>query len=647
MPWDEGLEGPAREFAAASEKAIRALAGPGTGKTFALLRRVARLLEEGCDARKLLVVTFARTAAQDIIRALQELEHGDAGNVQAKTLHSFCFSMLSREGVLQATARRPRILLDFEREILLLDLQGGFSLGKTARDDLRKAFEAAWARLQTEDPGEPVDGLDQRFQDALLASLRWHKAMMIGEVIPIALSYLRNNPQAAERKAFTHVLVDEYQDLNKAEQTVIDLLSGDGSLTVIGDDDQSIYGLKSANPEGIRAFNSTHPGTHDVQFVECRRCPQVIVDMAQALIQRNPGRIRAALHARPGNPPGEVHHVQWTSIQEEADGIAAFIENRIHAGVKPGQCLILAPSRHVGYAIRDAVRERGIEIGSFFREEAVETEAAQRALTLLTLLSRPNDRVALRAWLSFGSTTQRRNPYQRVLRKAQELGTDVADVLTRIEAGHLSVPHTGTLIEPWQDLTARLARLAPLEDDLCALCDALFPRTGAPLEEDEFAIIREAAERCTQEADNSLLRLAELVRYRIALPALPLETPYARVMSFHKSKGLTADLVVLAGLVQGSIPRIKEGVAPAARQETIEEQRRLFFVGLTRTTNILVLSSYSALDFHTAKQLGAETGSRLSGYPSNSGVSRVFATQFLSELGQNLPTAVRGQDWTY
>ena len=202
-------------------------------------------------------------------------------------------------------------------------------------------------------------------------------------------------------------------------------------------------------------------------------------------------------------------------------------------------------------------------------------------------------------------------------------------------------------MEPWQGLKARLAQLEPLADDLCALCDALFPRTGGSLEEDEFAIIREAAERCTEEADNSLLRLTELVRYRIALPALPLETPYARVMSFHKSKGLTADLVVLAGLVQGSIPRIKEGITPAVQQESIEEQRRLFFVGLTRTTNILVLSSYSALDFHTAKQLGAETGSRLGGYPGKASPTRVFATQFLSELGQNLPAAVRGQNWTY
>jgi superfamily I DNA/RNA helicase len=647
MPWNDGLEGPALDFAAAEAPAVRALAGPGTGKTFALLRRAARLLEEGVEGGRILVMTFARTAAQDLVRALQELEHGEAGDVRVGTLHAFCFSMLGREGVLQATGRTPRILLDFERNLLLLDLEGAFPAGLHARDDLRRAFEAAWARLQVEEAGEPVAGLDQNFQDALLGALRWHRAMLIGEVVPIALSYLRHNPQAEERTAFAHVLVDEYQDLNRAEQAVIDLLCDEGELSVIGDDDQSIYGFTWANPEGIRTFDVTHAGTHDVQFTECRRCPQVVVDMAQTLIQRNPGRVRAALHARPGNPPGEIHHVQWTSVEEEAEGISAFIESRIAAGIDPGRCLVLAPTRHVGYAIRDAVRAREIVIGSFFREEAVETEAAQRVLTLLTLLARPDDRVALRAWLSIGSSTQRRGPYRRVLHAAQEQGSDVADVLSRLEAGEIRLPHTGTLLDPWRELRARREELEPLTDDLAALAEQILPPAGDALAEDEFALLRAVLAECLDEAD-SLRGLVDLLRYRIAQPEVPLETPYARVMSFHKSKGLTADLVVLAGLVQGSIPRVDRDAPYATQQLALEEQRRLFFVGMTRTTNILVLSSYSALDFPTAMRLGASTGARLRAGPRRPDDRyRVVASQFLDELGPGLPPAVRGSEWVY
>jgi DNA helicase-2/ATP-dependent DNA helicase PcrA len=86
-----------------------------------------------------------------------------------------------------------------------------------------------------------VAGLDQVFQDAILGSLRWHRAMLVGEVVPIALSYLHNNPQAEEHMAYDHVLVDEYQNLNRAEQEVLNQLSAESNLAVIGDDDQSSF----------------------------------------------------------------------------------------------------------------------------------------------------------------------------------------------------------------------------------------------------------------------------------------------------------------------------------------------------------------------------------------------------------------------
>jgi superfamily I DNA/RNA helicase len=165
------------------------------------------------------------------------------------------------------------------------------------------------------------------------------------------------------------------------------------------------------------------------------------------------------------------------------------------------------------------------------------------------------------------------------------------------------------------------------------------------LAEDEFALLRAVVAECLEEAD-SLRGLVDLVRNRIAQPEVPLETPYARVMSFHKSKGLTADLVVLDGLVQGSIPRVDWDAPDAAQQ--LEEQRRLFFVGMTRTTNILVLSSYSALDFPTALRLGASTGARLSAGPRRPDDRyRVVASHFLDELGPGLPPAVRGGEWVY
>jgi superfamily I DNA/RNA helicase len=118
---------------------------------------------------------------------------------------------------------------------------------------------------------------------------------------------------------------------------------------------------------------------------------------------------------------------------------------------------------------------------------------------------------------------------------------------------------------------------------MAGLVDLLMPGTGEDQSEDDLALLRRTAVNCLSEAE-SLQELSELIRYRIAQPEVPLETPYARVMSFHKSKGLTADLVVLAGLVDGLVPRTKDGSNAEQRRLQTEEQRRLFFVGMTRTT---------------------------------------------------------------
>jgi DNA helicase II / ATP-dependent DNA helicase PcrA len=93
-----------------------------------------------------------------------------------------------------------------------------------------------------------------------VAWLRFHEDMLICEIIPELYRYLRNNPAAPERSLYDHVLVDEYQDLNKAEQAVVDLLSTSAALCVVGDDDQSLYSFKHAHPEGIRTFPRTHHG---------------------------------------------------------------------------------------------------------------------------------------------------------------------------------------------------------------------------------------------------------------------------------------------------------------------------------------------------------------------------------------------------
>ena len=263
MSWDDDLTGAAFHVASSDAPRLRVRAGPGTGKTFSLMRRIARYLEEGVHPKRILVSTFTRIAASDLKSAVAELDAPGALFVQATTIHGLCFGILSRHEVLDITGRVARPLLDFECRFMLEDLKLP-EFGDIHRRRKRlKAFEAAWARLQDELPGWPTDPLDRWFQDSLLDWLRFHRAMLIGELVPEALRYLQSNPEAQELNRFAHVIVDEYQDLNVAEQRVVDLLASDATLTVVGDEDQSIYSFKHAYPDGIRDFDERNQETED------------------------------------------------------------------------------------------------------------------------------------------------------------------------------------------------------------------------------------------------------------------------------------------------------------------------------------------------------------------------------------------------
>lgn len=156
MPWNTNLQGTYLNIAAYNGTPLRVVAGPGTGKTFALMRRVARLLEQGVQPNHILAVTFTRTAANDLVDKLAQLGVVGADQVAAKTLHSLSFGLLSRTAVFQALGRIARPLMDYEHDTLVCDLSKAFG-SKREVEKLIQAFESYWARLQHHQPGWPAD----------------------------------------------------------------------------------------------------------------------------------------------------------------------------------------------------------------------------------------------------------------------------------------------------------------------------------------------------------------------------------------------------------------------------------------------------------------------------------------------------------
>ena len=638
MIWDVNLEGPAYEIAASEGDILRVQAGPGTGKTFALMRRVTRLLEEGIDPLRILVCTLTRTAASDLVRKVTLLGAPGATRVKVGTLHAFCFGLLAKNSVLELTERVPRPLLEFEERFLIEDLCRDFG-GVYSCKRYLKAFSAAWARLQAEAPGWPEDEDDRRFQNVLERWLEFHSAMLLGEIVPVVLRYLQNNPAAPERTHFKYVLVDEYQDLNRADQKVLDLLASGGRLAVVGDCNQSIYSFRFAHPEGICEFGSVHPGTMDYSLHECRRCPKRIVDMANSLISNNETRWEEVLESREDCPEGEIHVVQWPNVDLEGRGLALFVRKKIEDGtLEPGKILVLTPRKQLGYSIRDALGEASIPAHSFFREDVLggnpkETGGceAQKAYSLLCLLNDPEDTVALRCWCGYECNSLCAPEWGRLRAYCEQSGYTAWQGLREIMENRVSLPYTNRLCERKRLLDERLHELNGLTGE--ELLDAILPRTC-----DWAQSLRKIAES-SDEDDYDAGTLRDILRMGVIQMELPTDVDYVRVMSLYKAKGLDADLVVLAGCVETLLPHIDRSLSQEEQRRSLEEQRRLFYVAITRTRKILVLSSAITMERGAAYQMRARVGR------GDARRGRMVASRFIGELGEECPDAERGDEW--
>jgi len=630
MAWNDNLRGEALAIAESDESVIRVIAGPGSGKTFTLMRRIARLLEEGVNPKKILLVTFTKTAAHDLQKGLSELKVKGADKIWAGTLHSYCFSMLQQEGVFKITKRNPRPLFKFEEDFLVADLSVRSNMGKK---DVRKkinAFEAAWARLQSEEAGWPKNSDDKDFQKALFEYLKFHKGILLGELITVMFRYLKSNPKAPERNQFDYVFVDEYQDLNKAEQKLIDYLAGDRNFMIIGDEDQSIYqNFRHANPEGILEFHKDHPTTVDFALTICRRCPQTIVRIADTFIKNNELRNKGkTLKPRSKNPEGNIYAVQWNDMQSEAEGIASYIVKKIDDGINAGDILILCPRRQFGYNIRDALSKMGVAAHSFFQEQTLEDADAQKALTFLNLLANRKDNVALRAWIGFDSSTRSAPAYRRIFNYCLDNDLDLSEVLKRLSTKKLDLPHCGKIADKYSELLEKLDEFKDFKGQ--EIRDHLFPideEWADPFQ----ALLKDISENSIPE------QILEIIRSSIINPSMPTDVDYVRIMSLHKSKGLTARIVVITGFIESLIPKGEDGLPPKEEKIYREEERRLCYVGLTRATDELVISSVYNLPRGLALQMRARV-------ISNSGNTTTITSSFVEEFGEEFPDLIDGEE---
>jgi DNA helicase-2/ATP-dependent DNA helicase PcrA len=362
-PWLDGLEGEALPtFIKCSAKVIRVVAGPGSGKTTGLKRRIRRLVEgDAMDRSRIFVGTFTRAITTDLKKTL-------GAELAVMTLHSLAYQLL-RVNTTALGGRRLRFLLEFEEEAMLYDIGlevGGDHWGRVKH--LRR-LQASWA--------ERTQLSDARFAGAVDRWLRHHGGMLIGEVPHIATMALSNGDIPIGQ--FDEVVIDEYQDLTACEQVMVEQIwSGVGSLVVLGDDDQSIYGFRFNHPGGITGFLERWADkVEDIPIPDNRRCAKSIVQIANHLMAEAGSKKAPMIAKRPDE--GTAVFVHWPSVEEEVAGLAKYINLREHQ-----EFLVLVPKRFIGYRLQDAV---GGAAQTAFRQEVLEYPLTQERFALASLIA--------------------------------------------------------------------------------------------------------------------------------------------------------------------------------------------------------------------------------------------------------------------
>jgi superfamily I DNA/RNA helicase len=361
--------------------------------------------------------------------------------------------------------------------------------------------------------------------------------------------------------------------------------------------------------------------------------------MSNALISHEPARTRPvpllADRARPGAHVVVVqHHTASDEVESLADYIADFL--RKNPDLPPGQVLVLAPRRFIGNAIRDALITRGLNATSYFSEDPVQSTGAAEGFALLTLLVNPADRPALRAWLGMGNSSGREPGYRRVRQAAVAANKEPREIVEALATGEDSLPHTDGLLDRWRQLQRRLKEL----DELTGL---ELVRAVWPAGDEDSDDIRLMAENiAVTTADPA--QILDQLRKEVTQPYLPdSDSDVVRIMSLHKSKGLTASLVVIAGAMAGALPQMDRDLTPAEQEAQLHEARRLFYVAITRATKTLIISAPRLIPF--ADAMRAQVNVVRTMFSGGQQFAVAAMSPFIGELGGVCPPPVSGTQW--
>jgi DNA helicase-2/ATP-dependent DNA helicase PcrA len=606
-----GLNPQQREAVLAVEGPVLVLAGAGSGKTRVITHRVAHLvLDRGVDSSKILAVTFTNKAAEQMKARAAELLAGQPMRAWISTFHSFCVRLLRREA--QAAGLPPGFLIYDEDDQLatvreaLKGLDLSEKLHPPRRLLARISAHKNSGRADPEGSGYGAD-LTSRVAERYHELLRAAGALDFDDLLVRAVRLLDSSEDVrrAWQGRYPYLLVDEYQDTNRAQYDLVRLLAGPrGNVTVVGDEDQSIYSWRGADISNILDFEHDFPGARVFRLEENYRSGQRILDAAGGLVSRNVRRKGKTLRAVKGH--GELVHLHEAGDEFQE---AAWVTERVAALRSRGRVAVLFRMNAQSRLFEEGLlrlRLRYVVVGGvgFYERKEVKD-----VLAYLRLVLNPNDSVAFRRVVNVPPRGIGAKTVDEIDRAAAAARTSSWDAAGRLVA-EASLPARALVpLRQFLDTieTLRNEASAPvLSAEEGARGPGLRRLIERVLELSGYgaALARED----TQESQGRLENLAELlaaaVGYeereeaptlsgfldRAALLSetdrLPDDDVPVLLMTLHAAKGLEFESVFLVGLEEGLLPHSRS----LTGEEALEEERRLCYVGMTRAMDRLHLT---------------------------------------------------------
>jgi len=574
----------AQRDAAATPGPVRVIAGAGTGKTAVIAERFRRLVAAGAEPSSILVMTFTDRAAREMRERIELVTGADAPAVG--TVHSIALGWLRADGWRVGVPARFRIVAGAERWILARELM--WKLADPAFTDDERPDDLVGPALQMLERLKQELVPLRRLEEWAAATDDQEKGALMRACVRLFAAYRRECRRlelldfddllersvallaehrslvAEYRRRYPHVLVDEYQDLNLAQERLVELVASEPF--VVGDDDQSIYRFRGASRASLERFVARFPAARTIALGRNHRSSARIVAAAAALIGNNTERLDKELAAKRAGPRVEAWSCPDGAV--EADAIAAESARLIGSGVAPRAIAVLCRTNAIARPVADALAARALPHVVVGGQGLLDRPEVRDVIAMLRVIRDPGDQIA-----AF-----------RVMR----VPGPASELLAELHA---------------------LASTADVRDLFFELMNRTRYLEGAGAR--AVANVSQLAERineyCEHNSDHSLdayMRYLDLVLLsgEDEAPGAPEgETDAISVMTIHQAKGLEFDAVFVPSLVEGRLPqsgRSQRFELPAAvleplvrgREDVIAEERRLLYVAMTRARRRLYLS---------------------------------------------------------